>query len=163
MSVLLDCKKFGTLTKLLRVTAQVLRAIEKFKKGRNCPSDELTMIHLAQAKLLWVKDAQSSMIKENKFELHRSQFNLFEDDKGVWRCRGRLSNVEVPYAMKNPILLPRGHPLTTQLVREAHERVFHDGIRETLTEIRRKYWILRVQEARGYIIQTTTTSTASYF
>ena len=37
VSVLIDCKKFGTLTKLLsvRVTAQVLRAIEKFKKGRN--------------------------------------------------------------------------------------------------------------------------------
>lgn len=36
VSALIDCKKFGTLTKLLRVTAQVLRAIEKFKK---CPSD----------------------------------------------------------------------------------------------------------------------------
>ena len=33
VSVLIDCKKFGTLTKHLRVTAQVLRAIEKFKKG----------------------------------------------------------------------------------------------------------------------------------
>ena len=53
-----------------------------------------------------MKDAQSSMTSENNFELHKRQFNLFEDEKGVWRCRGRLSNVEVPYAVKNPILLP---------------------------------------------------------
>ena len=99
-----------------------------------------------------MKDAQCSMTRENKFELHRRQFNLFEDDKGVWRCRGRLSNVEVPYAVKNPILLPRGHPLTTLLVQEAHERVFHDGIREILTEIRRKYWIPRVRSLTRQLI-----------
>ena len=81
------------------------------------------------------------LTSENNFELHKRQFNLFEDEKGVWRCRGRLSNVEVPYAVKNPILLPRSHPMTTLLVRETHEHVFHDGIKETLTEIRRKYWI----------------------
>jgi hypothetical protein len=81
VSVLIDCKKFSTVSKLLRVTAQVLRAIEKFKKGKNCPSDNLTTAHLAEAELLWVKDAQCSMVKQNKFELHRRQFNLFEDDK----------------------------------------------------------------------------------
>ena len=58
------------------------------------------------------------------------------DEKRVWRCEGRLSNAEVPYAVKKPILLPRGYPLTILLVREAHERVFHDGSKETLTEIR---------------------------
>ena len=146
----MDYKKFGTLTKLLQVTSQVLRAIEKFKK---CPSDKLTTVHLAEAELLWVKDAQCSMTRENKFELHRRQFNLLEDDKGVWRCRSRLSNVEVPYAVKNPILLPRGHhPLAILIVRKAHERVFHDGIRETLTEIRRKYWIPRVRSLTRQVI-----------
>ena len=65
---------------------------------------------------------------------------------------GADSNVEVPYTVKNLILLPRSHPLTTLLVQEAHERVFHDGIKETLTEIRRKYWIPRVKRLTRQLI-----------
>ena len=149
---LIDCKKFSSLAKLLRVTAQVLRAIERFKNRRNVHSDTLTRVQLTEAELLWVKDAQRSMTRENEFESYKRQFNLFEDDKGVWRCKGRLSNVEVPYAVKNPILIPRSHPLTTLLVREAHQRVFHDGIRETLTEVRRKYWIPRVRSLTKQLI-----------
>jgi hypothetical protein len=85
VSVLIDCKKFSTLTKLLRVTAQVLRAIEKFKKGKNCPSDELTTAQLAKAELLlWVKDAQCSMVRESKFELHRNSISL----KMIKECDG---------------------------------------------------------------------------
>lgn len=74
---------------------------------------------MAEAELLWVIDAQQSMSQESDFKSRRRQFNLFKDEKGVWRCEERLSNAEVPYAVKNPILLPRAHPLTT---REAHER-----------------------------------------
>ncbi len=81
------------------------------------------------------------MRQKKKFEQHRRQFNLFEDNKGVWQCKGQLSNLDEPYAVKNQIQLPRNHPLTSLLVQAAHERVFHDWIRETLTEIRRKYWI----------------------
>ena len=42
-----------------------------------------------------------------------------------------------------PILLLRDHPLTELLVLKAHARVFHNGVKETLTEVRAKYWILK--------------------
>ena len=99
-----------------------------------------------------MKDAQHSMTLKNEFEAHKRQFNLFEDENGVWRCKGRLSNAEVLYAVKNPILIPRSHPLTTLIVWEAHKRVFHDGIRETLTEIRRKYWIPRIRSLTRQLV-----------
>ena len=38
------------------------------------------------------------------------------------------------YSVKHPILLPRAHPLTELIVREAHDRVFYNGVKETLTE-----------------------------
>ena len=120
VSELIDCKRFSSLSKLLRVTAQVLRAIEKFKKQRNQQSDALIVAQMSEAELLWVKDTQHFMTQESEFESQRRQFNLFEDEKEVWRCKSRLTNIEVPYAVKNPILLPRSHPLTTMLVREAH-------------------------------------------
>ena len=61
----------------------------------------------------------------------------------MWRCGGRLANAEIPYAVKYPILLPKSHPLTRLIVTQAHERVFHNGVKETLAETRAKYWILR--------------------
>ena len=155
VSELIDCKRFSALSRLLRVTAQVLRAVEKFKNWKNHQGNThstVTLGQMTEARLLWVKDAQQSMSQKSDFESHKRQFNLFKDEKGVWRCEGRLSNAGVPYAVKNPILLPRSHPLTTLIVREAHERVFYNGIKETLTEIRRKYWILRVRSLTRQII-----------
>ena len=50
--------------------------------------------------------------------------------------------MEIPYAAKYPILLPRSHPLTSLIVKQAHERVCHNGVKEILAETRAKYWIL---------------------
>ena len=104
VSRLIDCKRFSTLSMLLRVTAQVLRAVELFKNNQsNNQSNTVTLVQLTEAELLWVKDAQQSMAQGSDFKNHRRQFNLFKDEKGIWRCAGRLSNTEVPYAVKNPI------------------------------------------------------------
>ena len=50
----------------------------------------------------------------------------------MWR---KIVNADVPYATRHPILLPRDHPLTELLVLKAHARIFHNGVKETLTEI----------------------------
>ena len=49
----------------------------------------------------------------------------------------------MPYGAKHPILLPRQHYLTTLVVRQAHSRVLHNGVKETLTEVRFKFWIVK--------------------
>ena len=59
----------------------------------------------------------------------------------MWRCGGRLANSELPYAVKFPILLPKSHPIVSLIVKQAHERVLHNGVKETLAETRSKYWI----------------------
>ena len=71
------------------------------------------------------------------------QFGLFLDGHGVWRCGGRLTNADIPPTAKNPILLDSQHYFTTLIVREAHSRVMHNGVKETLTELRSRYWIIR--------------------
>lgn len=47
--------------------------------------------------------------------------------------------------MKHPILLPRQHHLATLVVRHAHSRVLHNSVKETLTEVRTKFWIIKGQ------------------
>ncbi|CAB3981861.1 Hypothetical predicted protein [Paramuricea clavata] len=46
-----------------------------------------------------------------------------------------------------PILLPPKHEFTRLIIREAHELVHHDRIRETLNCVRRKYCVLRGRES----------------
>lgn len=60
--------------------------------------------------------------------------------------------MEVPYSVKHPILLPRTHALTGLIVRDAHDCVFHNGVKETLTEIRRKFWIPKGRSLTRHVV-----------
>lgn len=87
-----------------------------------------------------------------QFNGWKKQFGLFIDPEGVWRCGGRLSNANVPYTTRHPILLPRDHPLTELLALRAHTRVFHNGIKETLTGVRTRYGILNGRSLVKWIL-----------
>ena len=69
------------------------------------------------------------------------QLGLFKDEKGIIRCRGRLGNSQASYDTKFPALLSRNHHVTSLIIRYCHERVMHNGLKETLTEVRSRYWI----------------------
>ena len=136
---LLRPTEFSTLSRLLGTTAMILRAVRRFKsRKKEAQPPVYTAEERKQAETLWVKSAQQSITDLKNLT---KQFNLFKDECGVWRCGGRLANTEVPFATKFPILIPRSHYLSTLIVKQAHERVLHDGVKETLTETRSKFWI----------------------
>ena len=83
------------------------------------------------------------MVGDRNFERRKSKLGLFIDQARPWRCGGRLSNANIPYSTKRPILLPRGHYLTTLIVKKAHEIVLYNGVKEMLTQIRSQYWIVK--------------------
>ena len=71
VSDLIDCKRYRTLMKLLRVTAQVLRPVEAFKGKQSDQANNnavITSARMAEAELLWVKAAQQSMFQAGDFE-----------------------------------------------------------------------------------------------
>ena len=90
-----------------------------------------------------MKEVQTHLIKQPQFNGWKKQLGLFVDPEGIWRCGGRLSNADVPYTTRHPIILPRDHPLVRMLVINAHAKVFHDGVGETLNEVRASYWIVK--------------------
>ena len=91
---------------------------------------------------MWIKQAQRNLTTNKAFQVWGRQFDFFLEG-GVWRCRGRISNANIPYCTKPPALLCKLHHFTLLIVRDAHERVAHNGVKETLTEIRSKFWIIR--------------------
>jgi len=140
---LITCEGFSELRRLLRVTAYVLRAVNRFKSKKTHDSISLTPQEIAAGELLWIFHAQKELVLQKDFSTLKGQLGLFTDEKELWRCGGRLQNAEIPYATKHPILLPRSHPFTSLVVQDAHSRVCHNGVKETLTEVRSRYWIVK--------------------
>ena len=144
----MNIDEYSSLTHLLSVTAQVLKFIERLRR----PQESITMVSLvSHAETLWIQESQLSLANDEHHTLKR-QLGLFKDTSGIWRCRGRISNAMVSYAVKHPILLLRSHWLTTLIVRHSHERVFHNGVKETLTDLRAKYWITKARPLIKQII-----------
>ena len=87
----------------------------------------LSLAELTEAEKWWILCAQGTLTDDKSFKQLQKQLNLLVDDNGIWRCGGHVSNADIPYATKNPALLPQTHPFTALIVRDAHEHVAHDG------------------------------------
>ena len=124
----------------------------KVQNGTSQSSPDLVAGDLLEAELCWICEAQKSFNQEKKFSTWMHQFGLFIDSSGVWRCTGRLDNADIPAAVRHPILLPKKHPLTYLIVQDAHQRIKHNGVKETLVEIRSKYWIIRGRQFVRWVI-----------
>ena len=140
---LLDIQSYSDVNRLFRVTAYVLLFIRKLQKRDQDSPPTLTKELLNKAETLWIQSVQSKLELEVKFKSWKAQLGLFTDEMGLMRCRGRLKNADLPYTTQFPLILPRDHTLMCLLIKQAHERVFHNGVKETLTQLRSKYWIIK--------------------
>ena len=103
----MQCENFSTLTQLLRVTAYVLRAVKMLKGHVAHPRELLSPVELTEAEWLWIVDVLVQLKYERNFSMWQKQLNLFPNDKGLIRCRGRLENANLPYSTKYQLFLPR--------------------------------------------------------
>ena len=155
----IDCCRHNNLSKVLRITAYVLRfvknlrcSIQKTEKTVN----ELTSCEIDEAENRFLKSIQAKVfskemefLKENKRTappIYVTQFGLYLDSCGILRCKGRLNNAPLSNSSKNPIILPTKHHFTDLVVIDNHERTFHSGTNITLSSLREKYWIIRGRE-----------------
>ena len=106
----------------------------------------------AHHKELWVKSIQQQAFSNkyeslvhNKKDVSFKQLNLFLDDPGIIRCKGRFGMASVPSYVNDPIstLIIRDHLYCRQ----------HNGIRDTLNSVKGTYWIIRGQEVVKRVIR----------
>ncbi|GBM28148.1 hypothetical protein AVEN_224202-1 [Araneus ventricosus] len=62
---------------------------------------------------------------------------------GIIHVGGRLQKSKFAFLQKHLILIPAKHHFVSLLIWSSHEKVFHDGVSETLMEIRKKSWLIR--------------------
>ena len=63
----------------------------------------------------------------------------------------------MPYETRFPILIPRDRETAKLLVLDAHQIVKHDGVKETLAQLRSQYWIVRGRQYVRKIIARCST------
>ena len=172
LSDVIDVNRYNSFNKLVKVTALVYKFIHKLYKltnekkedkkteqekiknikinKRQCTIEihnQITIEDLDEAKLLWFREAQISVKTTKNFEHLKFALDVFvEEDTLLLRCRGRLGKAVIPYEAKYPILLCKEHYLSKLLIMDAHKKVGHNGVRETLNELRTFCYIPKVKQ-----------------
>ena len=95
------------------------------------------------AEILWLREMQQAVVESPRFESLKNQLGLYTDDNGLLRCKGRLQNATIPFNAKYPVLLLADHYLTARIIDDCHKRVLHNDPRETLAELRSRFWIVK--------------------
>ena len=159
LSSLFNLQKYSDIKRLFRVTAYVLRFLHNLKSRRNenKASGPQSTEEYEAAEVLWFREMQLTVVNSPRCENLKKQFGLYPDDNGLIRCDGRLQNATIPFNAKHPILLPADHHLTVLIIRDCHKRVLHNGVRETLAELRTRFWIVRERQVvRKVLLRCTT-------
>ena len=133
------------------------------KKSTEEATKELTASEVNRAASVWIRTIQNnSFTSELEFlkcdnqrlpQNRVRQFGLFLDGDQLMRCKGRIKHANLESDSKHLILLPSKHPFVDLIIRDTHTRVKHSGIRNTLTTIRKRFWVLRGRQAVKRILK----------
>ncbi|GFR30674.1 integrase catalytic domain-containing protein [Trichonephila clavata] len=152
---IIDISHYSSYTKLLRVTAWILRCVH------NCKSHlriihELNCNEIEKAKDYWIQivqcqcfSAEINALKEGRPLQKKSKiscFNPFLKDDYL-RLGGRLQFSDIPFDTQHPLILDGNHPFVHLLIQHTHIRLHHLGVRIVLSELRSTFWILRGRQA----------------
>ena len=131
----------STFSKIRRTLAYVRRFIQNARK-KNVKTGSITVQEL--------QGSEKQLFKWSQAHLDPSvidkKLTPKLDENGLLRAHGRLEHVRsLPQELRNPVILPRDHPLVILLLRDLHERRGHCGYKSLINEARRKYWIIGVR------------------
>ena len=150
---MINPENFSSLTKLMKLTVLVLSFIEKLKKTRSREGTEVDFTKLCrQAEMLWIRHVQQEILKSDKYPHRRSSLGFYQDEEGILRCQGRIGMSSLPFDTRFPMLLPRSHYFTKLVILKCHDQLMHNGVAETLVQLRSRYWIVKGRQTVKSII-----------
>ena len=136
-------QNFSSLSRLVRVTGWCKRFIDNCRRADEKKEGELEAEEYAHVEGLWIRSVQNEMRLDGGYEKRTQSLGVYEDESGILRCRGRIGKAKIEFGTRFPILIPTSHHVTELIIREAHEKVYHNGVKETLAEVRARYWIVK--------------------
>ncbi|XP_050301535.1 uncharacterized protein LOC126739769 [Anthonomus grandis grandis] len=145
--------KFSSYSKLVRVTAWVLRFRQNCvaeKNGYNLLKGSLSTKEINNAISCLVRASQKLSFSEEYSCLEQGiplenksrllSLNPFLDGKGLLRVGGRLRHADFSFNKRHPMLISPKHPIAKLICDYEHKRLMHAGPQLLLASIRNKYW-----------------------
>ena len=154
---ILDCARYSNFDKIIRIVAFILRFVKNCRKQSKIVDTNLTVPELKEVEICVIKDMQRLIITDPNFGQLKGQLNLFVDEHNLIRLKGRFNNSDLHLSTKYPILIPGKHELTTLIIKQCHHAVLHNGLKQTLAQVRTKYWIIRGRQIVKSVISKCTT------
>ncbi|XP_065062391.1 uncharacterized protein LOC135689168 [Rhopilema esculentum] len=139
---IIHIERYSSYNKVLRITAYVLRFIYNIRNRDDRKTEELSAKEMETAENILIQSAQMTINKAYVKKIE-PQLDVFKDKDGILRCGGRLNNSNLDLQAKNPILLPRDSQLTILIILQSHSNVMHNGVKETLADLRSRFWIVK--------------------
>ena len=159
----LELEGYSKLKRVLRVTAWIKRFIAN-AQTKTKTRGELTADELFEAEKYWIKTTQrqsfSQEIKQLKTGKNMNndckikELKPFLDEHELLCVGGRLQQSDFTYRQQHPWIMPNKHRFSELLIQSCHARVMHSGVRDTLVQVRERYWILRARQ----LVKTTVAS-----
>ena len=144
-------EKYSDFVKLQRIIAFCLRFLHnKFSKDQKL-TGPLKVHELQKALIAIIKNIQQKYFSQEIRDLESNKvlqnkqlrcLNPFLDDSGIMRVGGRLSNANIPFSQKHPILLPSKCHVVNILLKREHLKLYHAGPQTVLSNFRLRYWPL---------------------
>ena len=147
----INLESYSSFHRLIRVTSWCLRFINNYMKSekREPVSGCLQTCEIQKSVLLWDRFIQkqsfptifSAIVNKKKHPLRN--LGIVENADGVLECKGRFQNSQ----RNAPKLLPKEHVYSKLVIDRSHKRVLHYGVAQTLSELRKEYWVLQGRSA----------------
>ena len=143
MSTAVNVERYGSLMKLLRVTAYVqifIRNLQRIRWGRPANLEPLSVKEIEMAELAWIQDSQKLLRNSENCKKRTVQLGVANENE-LLVCKWRLDNADLDFRSKFPILLPKNNAFSDLMIMDCHERVQHNKLRSTLAELRSEFWV----------------------
>jgi hypothetical protein len=146
--------RYSSFYKLLRVTAYIKRFAHNCNRKNKRLTGILSAEEIENAHYCLIRRAQQESFPQEFHSLIKNK-NISNDSRikalspfvhnGLLRVGGRLSESDLPFSQKHPILLCNHHILTELIVKHYHYKYLHFGGQSLLAQIRLRYWPIRAK------------------
>ena len=150
-------RHYSSWSRLLRAVAWIQRVLARLKNKRQSfvPSDlQVSDIERAEEHIIRYVQATHFPAEINALEAGKtvrltSPIVSLDPklENGALRVGGRLTNANIDYAHKYPLILPSKDSVVDMIIDDAHEKAGHEGRQYVMKEVRAKYWILKANSA----------------
>ena len=151
-----DLMRLKKACSVYQMVSRILKARVKKEEIPKAELDPFTVYNLERSEEYIVKYVQKQCFKQEMESLSRTskvaagssirKLSPFVDN-GFLRVGGRLSQSNLPFWTRHPILLPRKHHVTELIIAAHHQRLGHAGRNHVISSIRQHYWIVAINAA----------------